>query len=155
MMGNRYIKNKKTIAIIIIVILVISCFSIIFLKLWSAQYRHGIYHQPFCGQLNESGLTLLGEVDSCNVYMYNMEDLTYVTWRGNRETMEKILEKFRGSKGDIFPIDGETRIEIVDGHPIRVNRYEALVTLDLGGAMIFMHYTQDLAEAYRALLKEY
>ncbi|MCR5755474.1 MAG: LytTR family transcriptional regulator [Acetatifactor sp.] len=66
-----------------------------------------IYHQPFCGQLDETGLTLLGE----------------------------------------------TQVEIIAGHPIRVNRYEALVTLDLGGAMIFMHYTQDLEEAYRDLLR--
>jgi len=152
-MENKYM--KKEIVIITVSILAISCFVYIFFKLWNAQYRHGLYHQPFCGQLDASGLTLLGEIDSCGIYMYNMEDLTYVTWRGNRVAMEKILEEFHGSKEDIFPIDGETQVEIIAGHPIRVNRYEALVTLDLGGAMIFMHYTQDLEEAYRDLLQKY
>lgn len=52
-MKNKYRKNKKEIALITIVTLVISCFVIIFLKMWNAQYRNGIYHQPFCGQLNE------------------------------------------------------------------------------------------------------
>ena len=52
-------------------------------------------------------------------------------------------------------MNGETDVEIIDGHPVRVNRYEALVTLDLGGAMIFTHCTQDIEKAYRELDSKY
>lgn len=131
-------------------------FSVAVRRAWDSQYRNGIYHQPSCGDIDESGLTLLGEIDGCDVYKYNMDNLSYVTYMGDRKPMEQILEDFKeNKKEDIFPIDGETEVEIIDGHPVRVNRYEALVTLDLGGALIFTHYSQDIKKAYRELDKKY
>lgn len=131
-------------------------FSVAVRRVWDSQYKNGIYHQPFCGDIDESGLTLLGEIDGCDVYKYNMDDLSYVTYMGDRKPMEQVLEDFKeNKKEDIFPIDGETEVEIIDGHPVRVNRYEALVTLDLGGALIFTHYSQDIEKAYRELDKKY
>ena len=149
---------KKAIMVIGIFLIAICYlfFSVAIKKVWDAQYRNGIYHQPFCGKIDESGLTLLGEIDGCDVYMYNMDDLSYVTYKGNRKPMEQVLEEYKENrKEDIFPIDGETEIEIIDGRPVRVNRYEALVTIDLGGALIFTHCTQDIEEAYRELGGKY
>ncbi|MCR4997189.1 MAG: hypothetical protein K6A61_07800 [Butyrivibrio sp.] len=131
-------------------------FSVAIRRIWDSQYRNGIYNQPFCGDLDESGLTLLGEIDGCDVYMYNMNDLSYITYKGNRKPMEQVLEEQKENrKEDIFPIDGENEIEIIDGRPVRVNRYEALVTVDLGGALIFTHCTQNIEDAYRELEGKY
>ena len=83
---------KKAIMVIGIFLIAICYlfFSVAIKKVWDAQYRNGIYHQPFCGKIDESGLTLLGEIDGCDVYMYNMDDLSYVTYKGNRKPMEHL-----------------------------------------------------------------
>ena len=158
-MFEKYKKNKqnmcKNTIRLILLLLAMSCLIIVLTIAWNTQYRHGLSHQPFCGEIDESGLTLLGKIDGCDIYMYNMKELSFVTWRGNRKSMLDVLEGFTGSKEDIFPVDGETKFEIISGHPTRVNRYEALVSLDFGGAIVFMHYTQDLNKVYQELKESY
>ena len=158
MLEQNETTSKKILMVIVIFMMAIGYlfFSVVARRFWGEQFASREYNRPYCGTLDESGLTLLGEIDGCDVYKYNMEELAYITYNGDHRSMEQVLEDYKkNKKEDIFPINGETDIEIIDGHPVRVNRYEALVTLDLGGAMIFTHCTQDIEKAYRELDSKY
>jgi hypothetical protein len=158
MLEQNETTTKKIFMVIAIFMMAIGYlfFSVVARRLWDEQIGIGGYNRPYCGTLDESGLTLLGEIDGCDVYKYNMDELAYITYKGDHRPMEQVLEDYKeNKKEDIFPINGETDIEIIDGRPVRVNRYEALVTLDLGGAMIFTHCTQDIEKAYRELNEKY
>ena len=159
MLEQNETTSKKILMFILIFMMAIGylLFSVFLRDYWTEMLLGGAeYDRPYCGTLDESGLTLLGEIDGCDVYKYNMEELAYITYNGDHRSMEQVLEDYKkNKKEDIFPINGETDVEIIDGHPVRVNRYEALVTLDLGGAMIFTHCTQDIEKAYRELDSKY
>ncbi len=150
-------KNKKKenlLAIILLIVILICSAGITACRnAWSAQYKNGIYHQPFLGAVDDSGLIYQGTTDYCDIYSYNCESITYGTFTGERMQMRDVLQKEWASRERIFPIDGVTSKETINGIPVRVNKYEALVTIDMGGAMIFMHYTQDPQEAVKKLLE--
>ncbi len=156
---KRQKRKTKIVGMFFVAAIVLIIFSTAIIKFtnyaWTSQYRHGIYHQPFAGYLDESGLTKLGSVDNCDIYMYNMDSLTYQNWKAERVDMRDVLNESWASKESIFPKDGETKMELINNYPIRVNHYEALITLDTGGAIIFMHYTDSPSEALEALVEKH
>ena len=129
------------------------CVSGLILCACSSQYKNGIYHQPFLGAVDDSGLIYQGTTDYCDIYSYNCESLTYGTFSGKRISMSDVLQNEWACRERIFPIDGVTSKETINGIPVRINKYEALVTVDLGGAMIFMHYSQNPEDAIACLIE--
>ena len=105
------------------------------------------------GAVDDSGLIYQGTTDYCDIYSYNCESLTYGTFSGKRIPMSDALQNEWACRERIFPIDGVTSKETINGIPVRINKYEALVTVDLGGAMIFMHYSQNPEDAIACLIK--
>lgn len=148
-------KSRTSLAVIIFLIVILTCFLGITAcrNAWDSQYKNGVYHQPFLGAVDDSGLIYQGTIDYCDIYSYNCESITYGTFTGKRTSMSDVLQKEWASRERIFPIDGVTSKETIKGIPVRVNKYEALVTIDMGGAMIFLHYTQDAQEAVEKLLE--
>ena len=107
----------------------------------------------YIGAQVENGLVKIGEVDACEIYTYNMEEITYGNWMGSRTSMEEVLSKSWASKETIFPMDGETEIVKIEGYPVRINTYEGLRTLDIGGAIIFMSISEDEQVVFDAFKK--
>ena len=152
-MNNKKKEPRFVILFFLIVIITCSIGITACRNAWNSQYKNGIYHQPFLGAVDDSGLTYQGTTEWCDIYSYNCESLTYGTFKGDRIPMREVLQEEWASRERIFPIDGVTSKEIINGIPVRINKYEALVTIDMGGAMIFMHYTQDAKEAVEKLLE--
>lgn len=146
---------KQIIKMIIFILILIGGIFLIYCAIyaWRSQYRHGLYREPYVGAPVENGLVKIGEVDACEIYTYNMGEITYGNWMGSRTSMEEVLSKSWASKETIFPMDGETEVVEIEGYPVRINTYEGLRTMDIGGAIIFMSISEDEQVVYDAFNK--
>ncbi len=146
---------KRIAKVFVCVVAIIASMFVIYFVIyaWRSQYRHGLYREPYVGAPVENGLVKIGEVDACEIYTYNMDEITYGNWMGSRTSMEEVLSKSWASKEIIFPMDGETEVVEIEGYPVRINTYEGLRTMDIGGAIIFMSISEDEQVVFDAFNK--